>query len=208
MSADVAAALALTLFAIGVVATFGVRTWVHRRRTGSSGYSGFSGIAGSAGWWGGLLFVAALVLAAVGLILAVVGIVPPASGIWAWVRWAGLVVSVVGFLGVLAAQSGMGASWRIGVNRSERTDLVTDGLFGYVRNPMFTAMSTALAGLSALAPTPLTITAVLCLVTAVQLQVRAVEEPYLLATHGQAYAAYTARVGRFIPNIGRSITTR
>jgi hypothetical protein len=41
------------------------------------------------------------------------------------------------------------------------------------------------------------------LVAAVQLQVRAVEEPHLRATHGDAYAAYAARTGRFVPRIGR-----
>ena len=35
------------------------------------------------------------------------------------------------------------------------------------------------------------------------MQVRAVEEPHLLATHGRAYADYAARVGRFVPGIGR-----
>ena len=42
---------------------------------------------------------------------------------------------------------------------------------------------------------------------AVQLQVRVVEEPYLLATHGKTYAAYAARVGRFVPGAGRLHTS-
>jgi len=29
------------------------------------------------------------------------------------------------------------------------------------------------------------------------------EEPYLYATHGEAYAHYAARVGRFLPDLGR-----
>ena len=153
-----------------------------------------------------MLFVAALVLAAAELLLAVVGAVPPASGVPVWARWAGMVVSLAGFGGVLAAQGGMGASWRIGVDESERTKLVTTGLFAYVRNPIFTAMCAALAGLTAMALTPLTVAAVVSLVVAVQLQVRAVEEPYRLATHGPAYAAYTAHVGRFLPAIGRTTT--
>ena len=70
MSADRAADVALVLFAAGVVTTFGVRTWVHWRRTGASGFSGISGPAWSGGWWGGVLFVAALLSAAVGLMLA------------------------------------------------------------------------------------------------------------------------------------------
>ena len=40
------------------------------------------------------------------------------------------------------------------------------------------------------------------LVASIQLQVRRVEEPYLLRTHGDAYRAYAAQVGRFIPGVG------
>jgi protein-S-isoprenylcysteine O-methyltransferase Ste14 len=37
----------------------------------------------------------------------------------------------------------------------------------------------------------------------VQVQVRLVEEPYLLRVHGDAYRAYAARTGRFVPGVGR-----
>jgi protein-S-isoprenylcysteine O-methyltransferase Ste14 len=33
--------------------------------------------------------------------------------------------------------------------------------------------------------------------------VRIVEEPYLLAKHGDAYRGYLANVGRFVPGVGR-----
>ena len=203
MTTDRAADLALVLFAAGALATFGVRTWVHRRRTGASGFSGISGPAGSAGWWGGVLFVAALGLAAAGFTLASIGAVPPAGAVPAGMRWAGLVLAVAGFGLTLAAQSGMGASWRIGVDETERTDLVTTGLFGLVRNPIFTAMCAALAGLTVMVLTPLTVLALVCLTVAIELQVRVVEEPYLIRTHGDAYNAYARRVGRFVPAIGR-----
>jgi protein-S-isoprenylcysteine O-methyltransferase Ste14 len=36
-----------------------------------------------------------------------------------------------------------------------------------------------------------------------ELQVRLVEEPYLIRTHGDEYRAYAARVGRFVPGVGR-----
>jgi protein-S-isoprenylcysteine O-methyltransferase Ste14 len=38
---------------------------------------------------------------------------------------------------------------------------------------------------------------------ALEIQVRLVEEPYLLRTHGDAYREYAARVGRFVPGLGR-----
>ena len=53
-------------------------------------------------------------------------------------------------------------------------------------------------------PTPVSSTAWLRLLAPVELQVRRVEEPYLLvATHEQNYTAYTATVGRFLPGFGR-----
>jgi protein-S-isoprenylcysteine O-methyltransferase Ste14 len=72
-----------------------------------------------------------------------------------------------------------------------------------VRSPIFTAMLTTLAGLMLMVPTVVSAAAWLCLLVAVELQVRLVEEPYLLATHRQDYAPYAARVGRFLPGLGR-----
>jgi protein-S-isoprenylcysteine O-methyltransferase Ste14 len=37
----------------------------------------------------------------------------------------------------------------------------------------------------------------------IEIQVRAVEEPYLAKTHGPAYRDYASRVGRFAPGVGR-----
>ena len=202
MRAEAAADVALGLYVLGLVMTFGLRTWAHRRATGSSGFRGPSGGPGTASWWGGLLFAAALVLTPVGLVLAVTGTARSAD-VPAALRWTGLVVAVTGFAIVLMAQSGMGTSWRIGVAATERTALVIGGLFALTRNPVFTGMSLALGGLVVMTPTVLTLAGLACLVLAVELQVRVVEEPYLLATHGDAYATYAARVGRFIPRTGR-----
>ncbi|MBB4934751.1 protein-S-isoprenylcysteine O-methyltransferase Ste14 [Lipingzhangella halophila] len=45
--------------------------------------------------------------------------------------------------------------------------------------------------------------ALAALIAAVQLQVRTIEEPYLLRTHGHAYRTYAVRTGRFLPGLGR-----
>jgi protein-S-isoprenylcysteine O-methyltransferase Ste14 len=37
----------------------------------------------------------------------------------------------------------------------------------------------------------------------IELQVRVVEEPHLLRTHGQAYEDWAREVGRFVPGVGR-----
>lgn len=203
MTTDTAAGTALSLYLVGLAGTFGLRAWAHRRRTGSSGFNGFTGAPGTPGWWAGVLFLAALLLGAAGPALAATGLVVPPTGVPTGTAWAGVGLAVLGFAGVVAAQSGMGSSWRIGVDASERTDLVTTGPFAVARNPVFTAMCTALGGLVLVVPTAVSVSALVCLVLAVELQVRAVEEPYLVGTNGSAYTDYAGKVGRFVPGVGR-----
>lgn len=64
----------------------------------------------------------------------------------------------------------MGSSWRIGVDEHERTELVTEGPFTVVRNPIFSAMLPAAAGLALLAPNLLSLSAVAVLIGALEIQ--------------------------------------
>lgn len=86
---------------------------------------------------------------------------------------------------------------------AERTELVTAGPFGLVRNPIFSGMLPTSLGLALLVPNAVAGAAFVGLVVALELQTRVVEEPYLLRVHGSTYAGYAARVGRFLPGIGR-----
>jgi protein-S-isoprenylcysteine O-methyltransferase Ste14 len=97
----------------------------------------------------------------------------------------------------------MGEAWRIGVDPGERTRLVTGGPFALVRNPIYAAMIPFFAGVALLVPNALTIAGAVLLVVALELQTRLVEEPYLRGVHGSEYGDYAARVGRFLPGLGR-----
>lgn len=198
------AAVAFVLAVVFVVVAFGWRSWAHHRRTGSTGFRGVSGRPGSPEWLGGVLFVVAVLLVLAAPLLQALDVVG-AIGVFdhAGIAVAGVVLGVLGFAATIAAQSGMGASWRIGVDDGESTDLVTGGAFALARNPIFTAMVTATLGLVLMAPSWLAVAGLATLVVAVQLQVRAVEEPYLLRLHGAAYRRYAATTGRFLPALGR-----
>jgi protein-S-isoprenylcysteine O-methyltransferase Ste14 len=97
----------------------------------------------------------------------------------------------------------MRRSWRIGVDPGERTQLVTIGAFSTVRNPIFVGMAFVWFGLALIEPNVLSMVAVLTLLAGIELQVRRVEEPYLLAVHRVAYRRYAAKTGRFVPWFGR-----
>ncbi|MGD9529140.1 methyltransferase family protein [Pseudonocardia sp.] len=156
-----------------------------------------------------MLFPVAVVLGLAAPVLVLTGITsPPATLTHPAIGVAGLVLAVAGVVLVLVAQAQMGTSWRIGVDEGERTTLVTDGLFHHVRNPIFTGMGAVAAGMLLMVPTMAALLALACLVAALEIQVRVVEEPYLRRTHGPEYAAYAAGSGRFLPTLKGRGTTR
>jgi len=194
--------LALGLYLLGLVLAFGVRSVMQWRRTGDTGMRLDAGAAGSIRWWAKALFLTALALGLAGPLAAAAGLDPLPTLNRPPVAMAGLVVAVVGVTATLLAQLNMGESWRVGVDPAERTALVTGGAFTIVRNPIFTAMTVTSIGLALMVPNVVSLLATTVLVVSIQMQVRAVEEPYLARTHGIVYAAYAARVGRFLPRLG------
>jgi protein-S-isoprenylcysteine O-methyltransferase Ste14 len=196
--------VALGAYVVFMVLAFGVRSVVQRKRTGSAGFNGMRGRPGSAEWWAGVSFVVAVVAGLVAPALQLAGVVAPVLGGWL-VHAAGIVVTAGGVVATLWAQGAMGDSWRVGVDPDEITGLVTGGPFAVVRNPIFSAMTVAAIGLALLAPNVVSIAAVVVLVVAIALQVRVVEEPYLVRVHGEAYVAYASRVGRLVPGVGRLV---
>ena len=110
---------------------------------------------------------------------------------------------MAGIIGAFVAQSAMGASWRGDVDPDARTELVTDGPFRIVRNPILVGTMATTLGLALLVPNVVALAAFALVVIALQVQVRLVEEPHLLRVHGEAYRRYAARTGRFLPGIGK-----
>jgi protein-S-isoprenylcysteine O-methyltransferase Ste14 len=196
--------LALVLFAVFAILGFGWRSWEQRRRTGSTGFHGISGRPGSIEWSAGVGFIASMGVAVFAPILQLLGVVSPLGFLHTpWIQATGAVIAMLGIAATVYAQLDMGDSWRIGVDPTETTTLVRSGVFGWIRNPIFTAMMMFGLGFAMLTPNPVALVGFVLLVATIEAQVRAVEEPYLLTTHGAAYRNYLAGVGRFFPGIGR-----
>ncbi len=198
------AVAALILYAVYLALAFGLRVLIQLRRTGSTGFHGLGGRPGSAEWVAGVGFTVALLVGAAAPVLALLDLVEPFAALDVTALHAtGVALAVAGIAATFYAQVAMGESWRIGVDPGERTQLVTAGPFALVRNPIFAAMLPTALGLTLMVPSWVAIAGLIGLVLALELQVRVVEEPYLLSVHGEEYASYSARVGRFLPGVGR-----
>lgn len=191
-----------------VAIAFVWRPWLQRRRYGSAGILLFR--AGSAGQrvrdaGAALLFV---LLAAQALVAALApeslplaqadrrSAAPLREGLGALLLVGGLVLLVV-------AQLQLGAAWRIGIDEAARPGLVTSGLYGVSRNPIFLALLGIVAGYTLLIPTIASAAMLTGTYLGMRLQIAA-EESYLTRVYGDEYRAYARRVGRLVPGIGRS----
>ena len=94
----------------------------------------------------------------------------------------------------------MGRSWRMAVAPDQDTALVTTGLYGVVRHPIY-ALSIALM-LCTLVVVPTTPVLAMALVhIGLMLAKARNEERFLAARHGAVYQRYMQRTGRFMPHL-------
>lgn len=180
------------------------RSVIQYRRTGDIGFRRPVRSAGLLEKAAGLLLVVGVTGLLVSPIFAVAGM---ASAIGAFdhagVQVPGLVLACCGVGLTVLAEFQMGDSWRVGVDPAEATTLIERGVFGFIRNPIYSGMLLFALGLFCLVPGACTAAAALLLMLGVEIQVRAVEEPYLAHRHGKAYSDYARHAGRFVPWIGR-----
>jgi protein-S-isoprenylcysteine O-methyltransferase Ste14 len=198
------AAFALVSYVLFLLLAFVWRGWLQWRRTGDHGYRGFSGHVGSMEWFGG----AALLFGGIASFFAPVVELCAPGALPTWpvsdsVRIVGFALMLLGGAFTLVAQVTMGASWRVGVDPSEATTLVTAGPFGWCRNPIFAAMLTSLLGLALAVPNVAAWLGFAAALAGIEIHVRVVEEPHLSRLHGERYRDYAARTGRFLPGVGR-----
>jgi Ca2+/H+ antiporter, TMEM165/GDT1 family len=153
-------------------------------------------VRGSAAWWGRVLYGVATVLGLVAPLLVAADVIDPIAvfddpGVV--VIGAGL--ALLGVALVLASQLELR---RVG---SADPVLASTGLRSRMRNPGLTGIVLATGGTLVMVPTLVGVLAAVLLVVSVRIQVRAVREPLLAQLHGEDYAAYAARTGRYLPRL-------
>jgi protein-S-isoprenylcysteine O-methyltransferase Ste14 len=150
-----------------------------------------------------------IVLAAASIGLSVFPIIYLTTGLLAfadypfrpWMGWIGAVIEVLFLALFYESHRQLGKNWSVTLEIRDRHRLVTDGLYRYVRHPMYSsfwlwAIAQALllpnlvAGLSGIAGVGILYFA----------RVGA-EEAMMQKSFGEEYLAYAARTGRVIPRV-------
>jgi protein-S-isoprenylcysteine O-methyltransferase Ste14 len=110
----------------------------------------------------------------------------------------GILLAVCGYTGTLWCYSTLGNSWRIGINKNERTVLIKHGPYRFIRHPIYLFQIIILIGMASLLPTLFSF--MILLIHFVSIVTKALdEEAYLITTHGFEYQCYLSRTGRFLP---------
>lgn len=112
-------------------------------------------------------------------------------------HYIGFVLMIVALIWVILAQLQMKNSWRIGIDSTTKTELVTHGLFRISRNPIFLGMTISLVGFFLVFPTVIAFSFLLMGNVLMQIQIR-LEEEYLIKEHGEIYLTYKKRVNRML----------
>ena len=112
-------------------------------------------------------------------------------------KYVGIALMILSLIWVLVAQFQMKTSWRIGIDKDLKTELITTGLFNYSRNPIFLGMLISLIGLFLVLPTFISLSFFIISNILIQTQIR-LEEEFLLIQHGKNYIQYKSKVRRFL----------
>lgn len=109
----------------------------------------------------------------------------------------GLILAHISLLWICVAQYQMRHSWRIGIDEVNKTDLVTSGIFGISRNPIFLGMIVSVLGIFLIIPNVLTFCIAITTYIVIGIQIR-MEEAFLLTQHQGTYLQYKTNTNRFL----------
>jgi len=116
---------------------------------------------------------------------------------WPALRWLGLAVAGGGVTLYVLALRDLGASWRFTIDRERPGELVTAGVFGYSRNPIYLSLA-LLAGGIGLALGNVLLLLLACAAPFYFDTLIHREERFLAVHYGEKYVAYCARVPRWL----------
>lgn len=111
--------------------------------------------------------------------------------------WVGFGLLHFSFLIIFIAQRNMANEWRIGIDNENKVNLITKGLFGISRNPIFLGVLIVFAGMFLIIPNAVTLAILISGFIVIQVQVR-LEEEFLIKQLGDEYIDYMDNVKRWL----------
>lgn len=112
-------------------------------------------------------------------------------------RWLGAGIGLVGVAVFITAVITMQDSWRAGVSKTDKTELVTSGIFGISRNPAFLGFDLLYIGILLMFFNWVLLAASIFTALMFHLQIVNVEEDFLLEAFGEEYLNYKKKVNRY-----------
>lgn len=114
------------------------------------------------------------------------------------VRIVGVLVAVVGVAVFIISVLTMRDSWRAGVSKTDKTELVTKGIYKISRNPAFLGFDLMYLGILLMFFNLVLFEVSLFAMLMFHLQIVNVEEEFLLKAFGDEYLRYKKKVCRYI----------
>lgn len=152
-----------------------------------------SGKTGFVKWVECTMMISTILVVVVELVSIILGttLLPP------WARWLGVGIAATGVAVFIMAVVTMRDSWRAGVSKSEKTDLVTSGIFSISRNPAFLGFDLVYTGILLMFFNWVLFAASVFAAVMFHLQIVNVEEDFLLEAFGEEYLSYKKNVCRY-----------
>jgi len=115
-----------------------------------------------------------------------------------WIRWLGAGIGAAGVAVFITAVITMRDSWRVGVAKSDKTKLVTNGIFSLNRNPAFLGFDLLYIGILLMFFNWVLLAVSVFAVVMLHLQIVNTEEVFLLEAFGEEYLNYKTSVKRYL----------
>lgn len=127
------------------------------------------------------------------------------SSLPVWVRYAGVAISALGDIIFVSSVSTMKDSWRAGVSETDKTELVTDGIYQISRNPAFLGFDLVYIGIFMMFFNWMLFLISVFAMIMLHLQIVNVEEDFLITVFGDEYIQYKKTVNRYFGRKSKEI---
>lgn len=119
-----------------------------------------------------------------------------------FISYVGIFLLGIGIISGWIVSEQLKDSWRIGIHKDQKTELIKNGIYAYIRNPYF--LSYYIMFLSFFLVRPSLVLVVLIPANIINFHRMVLkEETHLLTVHGKEYEEYKKKTGRYLPRLGK-----